>query len=148
MVDTRNTVGLTQTLSWREAQAWIEDLLGAARGTGAVLATGTIGGDPVELAPGTYRVVVLTEPVVTFDAVVVAGGRAVEVRPAVMSSRVRASRSGQLEGVIGVDLSGGGFHGTNLRRPLRGTDGEDGDCSQDIGSRHQREHGRESCRVA
>jgi hypothetical protein len=38
--------------------------------TGAQVASGTVNGAPIELPPGTYRVVVLTEPEVVFEAVV------------------------------------------------------------------------------
>ena len=46
---------------------------------GKVVATGTVNGVPVQLPPGTYRVEVLTEPPVTFDAVVVAPQASVQL---------------------------------------------------------------------
>ena len=41
--------------------------------TGAVVARGVVGGPPVEVPVGTYRVEVLTDPLTTFDAVVASG---------------------------------------------------------------------------
>jgi len=41
---------------------------------GTVVATGTVNGSAVSLKPGTYHVVVLTEPQIEFDAVVVQAG--------------------------------------------------------------------------
>jgi hypothetical protein len=41
---------------------------------GAQAASGTVNGAPIELPPGTYRVVVLTEPEVVFEAVVLDSG--------------------------------------------------------------------------
>jgi hypothetical protein len=38
---------------------------------GALVGNGTVGGAPVKLPPGTYRVVVLSEPPVTYDGIVV-----------------------------------------------------------------------------
>ena len=59
--------------------------LGAALGApfrvygpdGDVFDGGTVGGGPIELDPGTYRVEVLSDPPVEFDEVVVGGGEAV-----------------------------------------------------------------------
>jgi hypothetical protein len=45
--------------------------------TGARVAGGIVGGSPISLPPGTYRVVVRSNPAVTFDAVVLQGGGAV-----------------------------------------------------------------------
>jgi hypothetical protein len=42
--------------------------------TGTRVVGGSVNGAAVELAPGTYKVVVLTDPGVTFDAVVVETG--------------------------------------------------------------------------
>jgi hypothetical protein len=42
---------------------------------GAEVATGTVGGEPVEVPAGTYTVEVLSEPIQTFEAVVVASGQ-------------------------------------------------------------------------
>lgn len=42
---------------------------------GEVVATGTVGGEPVDLPPGTYTVEVLTDPVQTFEQVVVDEGK-------------------------------------------------------------------------
>ncbi len=47
---------------------------------GVVVGSGTVGGDAVKLDAGTYRVDVLTEPVVTFDAVVVGPGQDVALK--------------------------------------------------------------------
>jgi hypothetical protein len=47
---------------------------------GALVATGTVGGDPVDVPPGRYRIVVLTDPEAIFEAVVVASGQAVELQ--------------------------------------------------------------------
>ena len=44
-----------------------------------ILASGTVGGGPARLDPGTYRVEVLVDPPVTFDEVVVGGGQAVDL---------------------------------------------------------------------
>ncbi|MET0773138.1 MAG: hypothetical protein ABWZ82_08650, partial [Candidatus Limnocylindrales bacterium] len=44
-------------------------------GSGRTVATGTVGGSPVQLPPGTYRVIVAAEPQVVFDAVVVSEGK-------------------------------------------------------------------------
>jgi hypothetical protein len=41
---------------------------------GTTVATGTVGGDAVEVDPGTYRVEVLTDPVITFDGVELGSG--------------------------------------------------------------------------
>jgi hypothetical protein len=46
---------------------------------GVPVAGGTVGGDPVPVPPGTYRVEVLTDPVATFEAVVVASGAGVDL---------------------------------------------------------------------
>jgi hypothetical protein len=46
---------------------------------GALVARGTVGGAPVELTPGTYRVVVLTDPQMTYEGVVVESEGAVKV---------------------------------------------------------------------
>jgi Mg-chelatase subunit ChlD len=46
---------------------------------GKVVATGTVNGSPLRLPPGTYRVEVLTDPVVTFEAVVVAPNGSVQL---------------------------------------------------------------------
>jgi Mg-chelatase subunit ChlD len=46
---------------------------------GAVVATGTVGGPPVTLPPGPYRVEVLTDPPVTFDPAVVPPGENVDL---------------------------------------------------------------------
>ncbi len=40
--------------------------------SGASVATGTVGGAAVKVPPGTYRVVVLSDPEVSFDGIVVA----------------------------------------------------------------------------
>ena len=45
--------------------------------TGTRVGGGIVGGAPVRLPPGTYRVVVRSEPSVTFDAIVLQGGAAV-----------------------------------------------------------------------
>jgi hypothetical protein len=42
--------------------------------TGTVVATGVVGGDPVSLPPGSYRVEVLTDPVRAYEDVVVQPG--------------------------------------------------------------------------
>jgi von Willebrand factor type A domain len=42
---------------------------------GKVVATGTVNGSPISLKPGTYHVVVLTDPQIEFDAVVVEAGK-------------------------------------------------------------------------
>lgn len=46
---------------------------------GNQIAAGTVDGDPVELPPGTYTVVVLTDPEQRFEAVVVEPGKALEL---------------------------------------------------------------------
>ena len=45
--------------------------------SGARVGGGIVGGPPLSLPPGTYRVVVESDPEVTFDAVVLQGGGAV-----------------------------------------------------------------------
>jgi hypothetical protein len=47
---------------------------------GDVVASGTVGGDPVELPPGTYMVVVLTDPEQRFEEVVVEPDGSVELK--------------------------------------------------------------------
>jgi hypothetical protein len=47
--------------------------------SGAVVATGTVGGPPVRVAPGTYRVVVQADPEIRFDQVVVGEGASVRL---------------------------------------------------------------------
>jgi hypothetical protein len=44
---------------------------------GEVYEGGTIGGGPIQIDPGTYRVEVLTDPVIEFEEVVVEGGQSV-----------------------------------------------------------------------
>jgi len=46
---------------------------------GEVYEGGTVGGDPIGIDPGTYRVEVLTDPVVEFEEVVVGGGESVSL---------------------------------------------------------------------
>jgi len=46
---------------------------------GGLVARGTVGGAPVRLPPGTYRVVVLTDPQMTYAGVVVETGGSVVV---------------------------------------------------------------------
>jgi hypothetical protein len=41
--------------------------------------SGTVGGQPLSVEPGTYRVEVLLDPVVIFEDVIVEGGTAVSV---------------------------------------------------------------------
>jgi hypothetical protein len=47
---------------------------------GNVVATGTVGGNPVELPAGTYTVVVLTDPEQRYEDVVIGGGEEVELQ--------------------------------------------------------------------
>jgi hypothetical protein len=47
--------------------------------SGALVARGTVGGVPVQLPPGTYRVVVLTDPQMTYEGIVVETEGAVTV---------------------------------------------------------------------
>jgi hypothetical protein len=47
--------------------------------SGTVVATGTVGGPAVTLPPGTYSVVVLTDPEVRFDAVLVSSGETAQL---------------------------------------------------------------------
>ena len=44
-----------------------------------ILASGTVGGGPARLDPGTYRVEVLVDPPVTFSEVVVGGGQSIDL---------------------------------------------------------------------
>jgi Mg-chelatase subunit ChlD len=46
---------------------------------GAVFEGGTVGSSPITIDPGTYRVEVLTDPLVTFDEVVIGAGEAVRL---------------------------------------------------------------------
>jgi hypothetical protein len=46
---------------------------------GVLVARGTVGGGAIELSPGTYRVVVLTDPGMTYEGIVVETGRSVTV---------------------------------------------------------------------
>lgn len=43
------------------------------------VASGTVGGGAVTVAPGTYRVEVLSDPVITFEDVVLGGGESVSL---------------------------------------------------------------------
>jgi hypothetical protein len=47
---------------------------------GNVVASGTVGGDPIDVPPGTYTVVVLTEPRQVFEEVVVQPGGSIELQ--------------------------------------------------------------------
>ena len=47
--------------------------------TGALTEDGTVGGAPVEVEPGTYRVEVMVDPPIVFDGVVVDAGRAAKL---------------------------------------------------------------------
>ena len=46
---------------------------------GEVYEGGTVNGSPITIDPGTYRVEVLTDPIITFDEVVVPAGQSVSV---------------------------------------------------------------------
>jgi hypothetical protein len=68
------------------AEALIESVVAAVKSpyrvygpSGEVIAGGTVDGDPVALDPGTYRVEVLTEPLIQFNDVMVPPGAAVEL---------------------------------------------------------------------
>ena len=68
------------------AEALVESIVAVVRPpyrvygpSGEVIADGTVDGDPVALDPGTYRVEVLTEPLIQFDDVIVPPGAAVEL---------------------------------------------------------------------
>jgi len=64
--DATNAAELSQAIA-KVAQAPFKVLDSA----GNVVATGTVGGDPIDLPPGTYTVDVLTDPEQTIDQVVV-----------------------------------------------------------------------------
>jgi hypothetical protein len=49
-------------------------------GDGNVVASGTVGGDPIDLPPGTYTVVVLTDPEQRFESVDIEPGGSVELQ--------------------------------------------------------------------
>ena len=49
-------------------------------GDGNVVASGTVGGDPIDLPPGNYTVVVLTDPEQRFESVVIEPGGSVELQ--------------------------------------------------------------------
>ncbi|MFN8519617.1 MAG: VWA domain-containing protein [Chloroflexota bacterium] len=63
---------------------------------GVEVATGTVGGDPVSLPPGTYSVEVLTDPVRVYEAVVIAPGgwRRLQVGDPVTSDDASAPPAG------------------------------------------------------
>lgn len=48
-------------------------------GAGELIVDGTVGGDPLEIAPGTYRIEVLVDPPVEFAEVTIASGERVEL---------------------------------------------------------------------
>ena len=74
-IDAGNAAELNQAVA--QAVAPTYDIVDA---TGAVIASGQVGGEPVNVPPGTYRIVIRSTPEIVIEEVVVVSGQPTSVQ--------------------------------------------------------------------